>query len=719
MVAALVCLPGERLANGEGSGSMRCVLSLLAVVLLAATRANVFTAPYTATPPPLRASLSGAVWRAALKATAFTNFTDFRAATNTRAYLLYDSRNLYVAFRCQQGGTPITAVQRTNNAGVASDDHVTLWLDTSGNGSRVYSFSVNPRGVRNESSSENARYAPSWQSFAAIRPDGSYTVLMVIPLSILRAQGAAVQTWRVNFERYVAARNVDYTWAYQPSQPSVTDPLYWPRLKLRTSATATRPRPQADLYVLQSAGSQRDEFQNGISNFQPHNPRIAGLDVTYPFTNTLALVGTVNPDFSNVEEDQTTIAPQEFQRAYNEYRPFFSQGAQYIAALPQVTLFGGGNSMFYTPSIGIFDWGAKVEGTAGRNAIGALHVDGPGVQDTAFGYDYAPPNDSFSISTQGVLAHHDGVDDSTLGFGLTQLNPRTGIGTQLVLAGESGTLVGNAGTAQSETIGESWNNQHWHAQLLYTDVGPEYHPLDGYTAVSDIRGPGALLRYSGAGTGRGPVQSYSLTLFGDRYLDRSGMVHQADLNMFYSVNFRDLISISGFAGPSELRFYRQPYPAYTGGQTYWFNRRSITVAYAANSPSPLSIGYAWGPFDGNFVQQLTNSATRAFGRYSISLLYDANLIRAQSGGAILNSQWLRGAALTESFGRSAAIALAWRSINGTGGFAQPGTNLSLLYQQRFRNQDMLYLEYGTPAAPATLHRFIVKFVFHAGGATGS
>ena|GEM_PF-6281169 len=47
------------------------------------------------------------------------------------------------------------------------------------------------------------------------------------------------------------------------------------------------------------------------------------------------------------------------------------------------------------------------------------------------------------------------------------------------------------------------------------------------------------------------------------------------------------------------------------------------------------------------------------------------------------------------------------------------TTARFLYETRLKNQDLLYVEYGTSAAPQTLHRFIVKYVFHAGGSSGT
>lgn len=680
----------------------------LALLLGSVTQSQMFAAVKTASPPPLDAI--AAQWRGGVTADAFVDFTDRRPARYaTYAYLLYDDRYLYVAFHCEQAGTPVTAAQRIEHAGVGSDDHVGFGIDTAGNGSRTYQFRVNPLGIHDEASNENARYAPDWRSYARVDAAGNYDAFLAIPLSAIRAQGGAVQRWRFNFERFIASANADLTWAYSPTMQSIGSVQYWPWLTdIHLSLRATRPKPQADAYVLQSAGSQRDIFQNGIGEFQQMRARPAGLDVTYPFTNTLAFVGTLNPDFSNVEEDQTTIELQEFQKAYQEYRPFFAQGAQYINALPSIGMFGSGNVMFYSPSIGVFDRGLKVEGTLGNSAVGLLNVLGPGIDDNAAGYSYTADNDSLQLSAESVLTDHDGARDETAGVGLSRLNRHSGEETQLEFAAENGD--GGDG-AHDLNFTEGLQNQHFTALSFYRDTSAGYDPADGYTAVSDARGPGVKFGYSGTGALSSPVLSYAVNLFGDRYLAADGSVREADVNGFYDVQFKNLFSVQGFFGPSEL----QTAP----GDIQWFNRRQIQVGYRAGTPQPLVFSYTWGPFAGGYVQQTQLQTQRVFGATVISAEFDGNVERANPGAPIANSQWLRRLTFSRSFGRDASVGVQLRGINGTGGFAQPGTNLSLLYQQRFANQDLLYFEFGTPAAPQTLHRFIVKYVFHAGGETGT
>src|SRR5579884_146178 len=66
---------------------------------------------------------------------AFEDVTTRSAAPlETAAYVLYDTQNLYVAFRAQQSNVPIITNQSTNNIGFGLDDFVGVGVDPSGNG---------------------------------------------------------------------------------------------------------------------------------------------------------------------------------------------------------------------------------------------------------------------------------------------------------------------------------------------------------------------------------------------------------------------------------------------------------------------------------------------------------------------------------------------------------------------------------------------------------
>lgn len=704
-----------------------------------------FTAVKTTMPPPLQADVSAPVWQTALKAADwFDTTTKAPAPLQTTGYLLYDDKNLYVGIYAQQAGTPIVAPQNVDNAGVVSDDHVSFSFDTSGGSSRVYSFKVNPKGIHDETSSENARYAPQWTSLAKILPNGDYVVVMVIPFSIIRAQSSAAQSWKFNFVRFVAAKNEEFTWSYDPTETDVGSPQFWPRLEsIQIPVAAARPRPRADIYGLGSTGGDANRFQNGIGTFGPNKQRNVGVDVTYPITNTLSFVGTLNPDFSNVEQDQTTIAPQEFQRNLSEYRPFFAQGSQYINSLVNVSINGPSDSLFYTPSIGVFDRGLKVEGTTGRSSIGALNVIGNSIYggrivDNAFGYHYARPDDSLGVSIEGVFLKHRGdfrcpmfdCRDDVLGFSLAATNPHNGGFSAIKIATERGSLVDRLGQANNLLVTEGFQTAKLSGGLLYRDVGPQYSPLDGFTLINDVRGPQGFVSYNG--TSNGAVKSYNFGVVADRFTDRSGQVHQADYVANVNVTFRDLLSIGISGGPSFLAFYDAPYPVYSGRHLFNFNQNMVMLDYKDGTPTPIESSYSWGAFGGAFVHQLSTSTTQRLGHgvYGVSLEYDGTIARALPGfpsgnifgfvpGYAADSQWLRRIALTRSFGKDASLAIGYRAVNGLGGFALPGRNLAVSFHERLRNQDEFYLDFGTPSASKTLNRFIMKYIFHVGGAAGT
>ena len=680
------------------------------------------------------------VWSKGVAATDFANVTTRRPATlPTIAFILYDDKALYIAFRNDQPGVSLVKTQGTNGVGSGIDDSDTVAIDTSGNGSRTYTFSVTPQGTRYQTSSESSRFAPEWTALAHV-VGTAWTSEMTIPLSALRAEDRRVQTWRFNFVRHVASLQEDLSWAYDTSAQSAYDATYWPALtSLDLGASRLHPKPHVDFYGLSSSGADRHMFQTSGGSFQQQPSRAAGLDVVYPFTSTLAFVGTIAPDFSNLENDQTTIAPQEFRRSYAEYRPFFAQGAAYLDPLPEIGINGVSDTTFYTPGIAEFDRGYKVEGIVGRSSIGALDIDGPDFHDQAFGYQLDNPAKTLSLYANGVMAHRLDGTDKTFGIGLSQRNPVNGESVFLDLGSESGSFTPDPGTARRLVTGASIQTQRLTAAIAYKNIGAEYAPIDGYTQLSDIRGPLGLVQLSGVGAAHAPIKSWSLAAYGDRYLDGSGAVHESTVDGVAGLTFRNLLSLTASVGDSSLRVYGAPFPSYANGRTLRFDQSSLSLGYRDGTPSSLDASFSAGPFAiycpggapqptfcGNassayvdaFLQESTFSLNRTFaGGFGLNLYYDATIERTPAGSA--DGQQLRRLAVTRSLGPDTALSVGLRTISGTGGYGTPGTNLAVSLHRRFRNQNELWFEYGTPAAYRTLDRVLLKYVLHVGGGSGT
>ncbi len=743
-------------------GAMRaialCFAALLVVCCAApasATLGATGTVPAVRAPHPLPLdpTLSDPAWETGKLAVApsYMDLTTRRPApVETTTYLLYDDRNIYVAFHAEQRGIPIVAGQPTNNVGFGIDDFVGVGLDPGGSGSQVYWFETTPRGTRYQQASANARFAPQWGAAARTRPDG-WDAVMIIPLDALRV-GGGKQRWRIDFARQLATTGEHLVWGYDGLMndaavgngwPSFNDVRFWPWLDgvALAGRSAAAHRPRADVYGLLSGGKDRQQFAQADGAFSAQSVRNTGLDVVAPLTDTIDFVGTLAPDFSNVEVDQQTIAPQEFRRQLAEYRPFFAQGAAFLS--PNQYPIGGQvapqNLIFYSPGIGPFDRGAKVEGTHGNDAFGVLSVRGtgaPGIgtfDDIAYGFKHALPNRTFQYWADGVLAHHElqGSDETTEA-GMLGRNLKSGFVWLANTSVEHGSAPNGASHSSNAFV--DVHKPNYEVNLGYDDIGPHYGPLDGFTASSDIRGPQATLYLMGNGS---RVKNWFFTLYGDRFRDGSGAVHQADTLVSLNATFKNGLSINGL-GPQTgvLRSYELPSgpncsgpslgrsaytgaPCYRNGRTDRFDLFAANFGYRDGTPAPLDWGYSVGPFGGTYLHQFTSSTSRPLGgRWSIALEYDGTWERSFADGS-LDSQFLRKIALSASLDANTNVALALRTINGDGGFALPGTNLSATFHRHFPRGDELYLDFGTPASTTTLDRIILKYVLHLGPLAGT
>ncbi|HZV78300.1 MAG TPA: hypothetical protein VFF60_01680 [Candidatus Binatus sp.] len=699
-------------------------------------------------PLPLDATLSDPQWQAGLMPGEFFNFTRGRPASmKTVAYVLYDDTNVYVGFHCEQGATPIVATQTTNNVGGGLDDYVEIGIDTSVNGSRVYSFSTTPRGVQYATSSESSRYNPSWRTAAKVE-SGSWNAVMIIPLKDLRASPGS---WRINLIRHIAASNEELTWAYESQMDGVGDSTFWPQWTgLAFKALSARPKPYANIYGLASAGLDRNVFPQLNGTAGPSHAPHLGIDGAIPFTDTLAFVGTLNPDYSNVESDQQTITPQQFQRALNEYRPFFAQGASYLNPNAVFSINGPANLPFYTPSIGQFNGGAKVEGTAGLNAIGALAAVGPGFNDEAFGFNHRTADQASRYWFNGVLAHHTDdassvipcpfvgteqlttCNDTLLEFGTRISSIKTGVETAFDYATESGEYVPDPAKGHSFLLVEAVNRAHYSLGGAYRDIQPYYNPVDGFTLINDIRGPALFFNAQGQGKEGSPFKTYSAGFAGERYLDDSGNVHYSEYSWFVQCQLHDLLSFNTGPLDSQIRQYTIGYPVYLNGQTFSSHTNFFGLNYRDGTPQSLDVGWTYGPNAGflapggvqeNFYSSFyfdeiaITGADQLTPRWNLAAGYTGDSSRCFFTGCNVQ-QSLRRISVGYSLGPTSNVSLAYRTISGTG-YSPTAVNFAAEYHRLFNNGNEMYVEWGTPQTTAQLYRFVFKYVLHIGGGSGT
>ncbi len=313
----------------------------------------------------------------------------------------------------------------------------------------------------------------------------------------------------------------------------------------------------------------------------------------------------------------------------------------------------------------------------------------------------------------------------------------------LLYGAESGDFVSNPGLGHNFDVLIGHERQYSDVYLNYHDIGPYYAPIDGFTLLSDVRGPAFFTDFNGVGKPGAAIKNYSGFASVERSVDRSGQVAYAQVIADLTLNFKDLFSLDVGPAISEQRT-SNGYPDYTDSQRLPYNQTHIALSYAGQSASPVSVSYSWGPFAtlcsvpaslttpnplfcgpypnlyANFyLQQFTSTWARQFNtRFNISAEFDGTDERAFVGPG--DGQWLRRISLGENLGPNANFSVGLRSISGTGGFAEPGLNFAASFHDRFPTGNELFVAFGSPASSITLNRVIVKYILHIGqGGSGT
>jgi hypothetical protein len=308
-----------------------------------------------AEPPVIDGRLDDACWEQATHVDGFwRERIDAPEHERTEAWLCYDSRAIYVAFRCHDSRpSEIRYDQKKRQGSLYRDDQVQFWLDVENKSQNFYSFRVNPAGTQEDrvpgGASEKIEWRGDWRAAAAI-DEGGWTAEMAIPFSILRYPDGQ-DCFRFNFARKLAREDDRSLW------PACFAKIFDTQNCARWAGIETPPvrfRYVLMPYALSVLSAEEEERE----------PLTAGLDAKGVFPNGVVALGTANPDFSNIEDVVETIDFTYTERWLPEYRPFFQEGSDYFPWF----------NLFYSRRVEDFDLGAKAFGTVGAERFGVLNA---------------------------------------------------------------------------------------------------------------------------------------------------------------------------------------------------------------------------------------------------------------------------------------------------------------------------------------------------------
>ena len=268
--------------------------------------------------------------------------TDFRqqepnqgqpATEPTTAYLLYDDRNIYIAFRCYVPD-PSQIDRSAGQRDAPEGERVGVVLDTFNDDLTGYLFVVNVANVQQDAyissdwmSQDNA-WDGVWYSAVQIT-DLGYTVEMRIPFKALRYKEDATE-WGINFKRFIP-RKGETDWWSGAELASVSGAGRLIGIHLPKKGFSLRGFP-LEPYPVTLIRLKKDSI----------SPEL-GLDISWKPSPTSQFLLALNPDFAQVEADPYRVNVGRYPLYYPEHRPFFVEGAE---------VFKTPLTLFYSRTVG-------------------------------------------------------------------------------------------------------------------------------------------------------------------------------------------------------------------------------------------------------------------------------------------------------------------------------------------------------------------------------
>ncbi len=429
-------------------------------------------------------------------------FSDFRQkepeegaepSERTELAFVFDGQALYVGARMfhTDPGALAAALSRRDDIGPRSETLV-VSLDTYRDRRTAYSFAVTAAGVRIDwfspedvEGNRDETFDPVWEARTRIDENG-WTAEMRIPFSQLRFNESPEQTWGLNVNRWIPTRNEDIYWVAVPRDETGWASRFGTlegldgirqgrRIELMPYVAADASLTSAELLAAGDPFADRSEYGARV-----------GADFKMGLGSSLTLNATVNPDFGQVEADPAQVNLTAFETVFDERRPFFTEGAQYLSGNGRM-----GPSYFYSRRIGSSPHGraptAFTDAPDQTTILGAAKLGGRTSSGLSLGA-LAAVTGSETAST---------FDPESGAYGSWKVEPATAFGVVRLQQefGRDASLVGLTMTAVQRGFGADdptellLNRQAWTGGgdfLLRMDGGA--YEVNGHAGLSFVEG---------------------------------------------------------------------------------------------------------------------------------------------------------------------------------------------------------------------------------------
>lgn len=312
-----------------------------------------------ATPIAIDGNINEEAWDAVEWTTDYVEFEPDNGTApseQTKMKIVYDDKNLYVAFICYE--SDLSNIER--RLGRRDDfpgDWVEINIDSYGDDRTGFSFTISASGVKgDEFISNNGNFDSSWNPIWYVKTGTiaeGWTAEMRIPLSQLRFGAEEEQVWGLQSTRRYFSNEERSTWQQLPPNPPGWVSAFGELRGIKGL------KPQKQLEIQPYTVAQLDTYEEVPGNpfLDGSDARLTGgLDAKIGITNDLTLDVTINPDFGQVDADPGAIALDGFEIFFQERRPFFVENKNIF----DYNISGNSDNLFFSRRIGRSPQGSAV-----------------------------------------------------------------------------------------------------------------------------------------------------------------------------------------------------------------------------------------------------------------------------------------------------------------------------------------------------------------------
>lgn len=390
----------------------------------------------------------------------------------TRFWLACDDKFIYFAAKMDDlQAKTIKAVEYRTNVSLDGEDTVQLSIDPFGALGDFNTFKMNALGGTSIKIAGGRAAKREWLgeilSKGRIGKDG-WEVEARIPWNIMRLPGPGKHDLRVNVKRYVSHNQREYVWCYTGADPNAVG--IWQGVDL--------PKPDTRRSVMLLPFG----YVGGVEGEAPILD--GGLDMKAAPTDQISLIGSIKPDFRNIEDQILSLDFSYFEKLASDSRPFFQEGADYFQ-------LGGDQKIFVSQRIRNFDVGLKAYGKAGgKLSFGVLNTTTFGEKNAAVASAAYRPDAATSIKIAGTSLDGDGVDNKASWIAFERRFGPIGWYAQSM-----GSYDNHAGEGSRTNTGLFYNNEGWEIYGEYVEVTSDFRPLLGYSPERNLKGFNGSLGY--------------------------------------------------------------------------------------------------------------------------------------------------------------------------------------------------------------------------------